>query len=115
MATRQFTFGPGSLEDLTLSLWHRKQSNTIEAKLVGTYRIYCGNGGDHVEYVEARHSYDAGRTRGRAPGDGGEAADAYHGTGDVGTARRHIAEQLVQWGTEDWSDPCDTADEEVLV
>lgn len=100
MATKQFTFGPGALEDITLHLWRRKGDGdtVVRAHAVGTYRVYCGHGLEHIEAVDITSPL----------GVCNDAVGAYQGNEN---ALRAIALVLVGWWLEEhYSDPCEAFD-----
>jgi hypothetical protein len=101
---KPITFGPGSLESIQLQRRHRNavlspESASQQARVVGTYRVYCGNGSEHTVSIDgpwAVVSWD----RSNHPGD----------TGHNFTDADGLAAELVEWELEDWSDPCENGE-----
>lgn len=113
--TQVHTFGPGSLESLTLRLWqNRRDQEHLVARLEGTYTVYCGAGNSHtVSIKEEMHGWVK-----KEPGCILTVHEQLHWDivmlqafqGVEGSARE-IADQLVEYGLEDWTDPCDNFSE----
>lgn len=82
------TFGPGSLESVTLVSWVAHHTRWVRAK--GTYTVYCGSGNSHIVEVDER-----------CPLSDCDSTD----TADV-------AYWLINSALQDWFDPCDTDEEE---
>lgn len=99
------TFGPGSLESITLKTWVSKREGgriRMKGRIEGTYTIYCGMGWTHEVEIDAEVSgWDTE-------------------SDDVGTALRDadqgdnafffVSEQI-GYELDDWFDPCELEDE----
>ena len=105
--TQQFTFGPGSLESVTLRVYtHRRDQEHLIAKLDGSYTVYCGAGNSHtVSIKEEMHGW----TMGTQEFDRWMKA-AYAG---VEGQAQQIADQLIEWALDGWEDPCSEFEEDV--
>jgi len=99
-ATRVFTFGPGSMEALTLRVWaHRRISDKLQARLTGSFSIYCGLGNEHTVAIDERFSGYV--VEGNAEAWLGDAFRGIQGAAD------NLAAQMVEWALDGWIDPCD--------
>ena len=98
--SKEFTFGPGSLESLHLKLWRENDAEQVTARLTGGYRVYCGNGNEHTVEIEVDHSVPTTNFLGR------QIWRVYHLGDDVGDPES-IARELLEFALEDWSDPCE--------
>lgn len=84
------TFGPGSLESITLYRRVRRAGYVRrQVRVEGTTRVYCGAGGEHAVEVS------------------GPWTDPVDLDGAVDEAA--LAAQLVEWRLESWVDPCERA------
>ena len=99
-STRVFTFGPGSMESLTLRVWaNRRDVEHLYARLEGSFTIYCGAGNDHtVAIKESTTTWMSENTD-----EARWMADSFRG---VQGAADNLAAQLVEWAVEGWVDPC---------
>lgn len=83
------------------------KATKIKCRVIGQYDIYCGSGGMHREHIKTQDSVwdtEAGQyTR--------DYVSAH--AGDEEAARR-IAEALIQWELEDWTDSCEDGDDSCL-
>ncbi len=104
--TKQYLFGPGSLEMIRLDLWSSKvelqpEGRTLKIKcnLVGQYDIYCGAGNTHRIDIKIKDSVWNTEV--------GEYTDDFIAarSGDPDAAER-VATSLIDWELEDWFDPC---------
>ena len=101
MAHTETTFGPGSLEDLSLYTYFRTVGERDDDpriapsgyKLTGTYRVYCGMGNEHTVKVNI-----AAKARQLA---------SVHGMPRQLVDPDSIAREMVEWSLEGWSDPCE--------
>lgn len=97
-----YGFAAGSLESLTLRVWARPRTYgaIICARLEGAYSVYCGNGWEHTtqvcERLEETAAGDSALARLQRTRDD---ADAYA-----------VAEEILAYALEEWSDPCDEHD-----
>ena len=109
---KQHLFGPGSLEMIRLDQWSSKveprpegKATKINAKVVGNYDIYCGAGSMHRVHIKIEDSVwntEAGMyTR--------DFVDSYAG---YENAARRITEAMIGWELDDWSDPCEEAQDD---
>ena len=81
---RRFTFGPGSLEEMSFSAWTTKHG-VGRLKIEGTFSVFCGAGSEHrVRISDTRH------------------ADSFEGCSPEGAATAMISD----WLDDEWSDPC---------
>ncbi len=103
---RSFRFGPGSLESIALRMWtvpraHESHTRAVRAQAVGSYRVYCGAGWDHLVDIDEQHTFDLER-----PADelGRRLATAW--TENDADAADDAAAELVDQALEGWSDPC---------
>lgn len=107
--TTTHTFGPGSLEDVTLTSWVSKREGDdrqITLTLKGTFRVYCGYGWEHTLDVNIR--------------DGAWTGEAGSYTADILAAHKgdeeaawKLTDVLIQMTLDDeWEDPC-LAEQEV--
>jgi hypothetical protein len=109
---KSFRFRPGSLESIQLRMWavprrHESHPSQVKAQAIGVYRVYCGQGWEHLVGVDEQHTFDLER-----PADevDRQLAQAWRrGDGDVAA---DAAAQLVEWALDDWIDPCRSEDEE---
>lgn len=85
MSNRRWTFGPGSLESVTL---YRRtvRDGAWEYRIRGSFTVYCGNGWDHTADVTSSDWYSVTA----------DPFDTYN-----------VAHELVNLALEDWSDPCE--------
>lgn len=84
---KSVTFGPGRLEDI--KLWSRGvvyQMGIREYRIDGTFRVYCGNGNEHIVDVSTKYVVDDSLWL--KPAD-------------------EVAEMLLEGQLEDWTDPCE--------
>lgn len=81
---RRFTFGPGSLERMSLSAWVDR-SGQGRLQVQGQYTVYCGQGGEHVVSISDKRY-----------------ADTFDGCSPEGAAESMISD----WLDDEWSDPC---------
>lgn len=87
-------FGPGSLESIRLE---RRvvgarlfpDSKHLDARVRGTYRVYCGAGNDHTTTIR------------------GPWLTVRLDTTNDFTDADALAHELVEFELEDWSDPCE--------
>jgi hypothetical protein len=103
---RSFRFGPGSLESIALRMWavpraHESHTRAVRAQAVGSCRVYCGAGWDHLVDIDEQHTFDLER-----PADelGRRLATAW--TENDADAADDAAAELVDQALEGWSDPC---------
>lgn len=135
MAVRKFTFGPGSLESIELTMYRDHTAGAVRARVAGWFSFYCGEGETHTELIDIRHAYtfsgcehcQAHLTRiFMGDPDGARLVHAYteqalclldRGTATVSIARRaydgdqdaqaEIAHELISWWAEEhYEDPC---------
>ena len=78
------TFGPGSMESITL--YERKHVGGPQARVEGTFTIYCGMGNTHTVDINGPWGF----------------RDHLDHLDDV----EDEARQLVEYELEDWFDPC---------
>jgi hypothetical protein len=109
---RDFTFGLGSLESVTLRTWRTQkfgdENIQVHGRLTGTWTVYCGMGNDHtVEIDERVDGWLSERTRDSDV----RHLVAAHVDSDEDAAET-LAHQLIEYGLEDWFDPCDNGDGE---
>jgi hypothetical protein len=101
----RWTFGPGSLEDVEVRLWAVAGSHgaRMRARVSGTYRVYCGNGSEHV--VTFSETSDAWRVNRQSD----EFARRVWDLADRRTqdAAEPVARMAVDWALEGWDDPCE--------
>jgi hypothetical protein len=95
------TFGPGSLESIHLERRRRRpgtDAERLEARVTGTFRIYCGAGNEHTQQIQSEWLVVEW-----VPGAGGTKGDTQHDFTDADA----LAHELVEAALEDWSDPCE--------
>lgn len=94
--TREYGFGPGRLERLTLSVWRmpRTEGQVYKARLTGRAYVACGMGNEHYPEIRIEHTEN----------DEGLIALAWGGNNEAAAL---VAEELEGWALEDWFDPCD--------
>ncbi len=106
-AVTTLTFGPGSLESLTLVITSTDRithPRHFRARLTGSYSIFCGMGNEHTIEIDAdEEMYET---------DKGEMVDHIRRAreGDI-AAKEAFAHIMIEWAVEDWFDPCDVGDE----
>ncbi len=87
------TFGPGSLESIELRKRFRHVGFTRpQVRAVGFFTIYCGMGNDHSVRVDSGYV---------------DTADVVANVHGSSVNDEDLAAVLVDWSTDDWSDPCD--------
>jgi hypothetical protein len=92
----RYTFGPGSLEGVTLAVRQRRAGYTrLQYRIVGWYPLYCGAGNTHYADVTSQWV------------NGDELSGLLPLTVDGDAHREDIAHALVEWTIEDWEDPCE--------
>ena len=92
------TFGPGSLEDINLERWAAAGGGPGQARVSGTFKVYCGNGQEHTFEVES----------GIIPTDVFEDYLANATAVDPDTDREYAVHSIVdEIISEEWSDPCE--------
>lgn len=106
----EHTFGPGSLESLVLKTWVSKfdgSNRRITGRLEGTYIVYCGEGWTHEVEIKEDTSAWASET-----GLGTDALLLFelHNLLSKEDVKYEIANQLVEYALEDWSDPCEVTE-----
>lgn len=107
-------FGPGRLESLVLKTWVSKVNHhsdrRLTGRLEGTYTVYCGEGWEHeVTIKEDISAWASEILMGNTETDVHLLFETHHYMGNP-DARYTIADRLVEYALEDWSDPC-TEDE----
>ena len=100
------TFGPGSLESITLKTWVANRGDRVRMKgrIEGTYTIYCGMGWTHE--VEIDTEVSGWDTESDDVGMALRDADR----GDVDVSFFFVTEQI-GYELDDWFDPCELEDE----
>lgn len=104
----EHTFGPGSLESLVLKTWVSKVNGSetqITARLEGTYTVYCGEGWTHeVRVKESESGWNSESFE--------ESTRLFqlHNFMDEVDTKYEIANDLVNYALEDWSDPCEVTE-----
>lgn len=99
------TFGPGSLESITLA--HRTRHigyDRAQVKATGSWTVYCGFGNDHSVAINT-----GWQDLGDALAESGQGVGAFSDQRAV-IEWDLVAGTLVDWELEDWSDPCDTGE-----
>lgn len=79
------TFGPGRLESIELRKVRRHRE--VMARVVGTFRIFCGMGNDHTQRVNGPYVF----------------MSPYRAI----LSEDELASELIEYELEDWFDPCD--------
>lgn len=111
---RIYSFGPGSLESLTMSVYAERlkglmaddahQYRLITVKLDGFFSIYCGNGCEHLTVISELYVTTVSMDdRSRDPF---ERRVLTLVTDDDPYEADDLAHCLVENALEDWSDPC---------
>lgn len=89
------TFGPGSLESITMESDKRICDHLGESqtryRVVGTYRIFCGMGNDHTKEIAGQWTCTCND----------------HRVWQWDDSPWEMASALVELELEDWFDPCD--------
>lgn len=99
------TFGPGSLESITLAHRNRRIGyDRMQVKATGSWTVYCGAGNDHAVPIKT-----GWLDLGDLLQETGQGADAYK-PGDA-IEWDLVASQIVDWETDGWTDPCDDGQE----
>lgn len=103
-AAAPVTFGPGSLESIRLERRRRRprtDAERLEARVVGTFRIFCGAGNDHTQTIRSEWAVVEW-----VPGKGGTKGDTEHDFTDADA----LAHELIEGTLEGWTDPCETSE-----
>lgn len=102
-AAAPVTFGPGSLESIRLERrvtgarrYHFDRH--VDARVRGTFRVYCGNGNEHTATIAGQWSIVSYPERPHARG--------VETVADF-TNADELAHELVQMELEGWTDPCE--------
>lgn len=104
--TRTQTFGPGSLEGVTLKTWTRRSesdgSKMIKGKIEGVYTVYCGEGWEHDVEIDI----DVSGWTSEEHEDAQMVVDAHEGHNAF-----FFVAQEIDFFLYDWIDPCLLEDE----